>query len=135
MRLTWSHGNAEAIPLADGSQDIVTCIYLFHELPPKVRRIVAGEIARVLKDGGLFVLVDSLQSGDRDGYDGLLEAFQAGFHEPYFSSYVDEDFPQMFAKTGLVHEETRPAFLSKVMIFRKASAAKRKTTKRKTAKA
>ena len=28
-------GNAEAIPLPDASQDIVTCVFLFHELPPR----------------------------------------------------------------------------------------------------
>src|SRR5690606_20944483 len=60
-------GNAEAIPLPDASQDIVTCIYLFHELPPEVRRRVTSEIARVLKPGGLFVFVDSLQMGDKPG--------------------------------------------------------------------
>ncbi len=111
------HGNAEHISLADASQDIVTCIFLFHELPPRVRRTVAGEIARVLKPGGLFVFVDSLQFGDREGYDGLLEVFDAGFHEPYFESYVAEDLERLFTKKGLVHLETRPAFLSKVMSF------------------
>ena len=36
----WLEGNAEAIPLADASQDIVTCVYLLHELPQDVRRTV-----------------------------------------------------------------------------------------------
>lgn len=121
-------GKAEGIPLEDASRDIVTCIYLFHELPPRVRRAAAKEIARVLRPGGLFVFVDSLQSGDRDGYDGLLEAFQAGFHEPYFGSYVDEDFVTLFGKAGLVHEETTPAFLSKVMVFRREEKAAKGTT-------
>ncbi len=112
-------GNGEEIPLGDASQDIVTCIYLFHELPPRVRRIVAQEIARVLKPGGLFVFVDSLQFGDQKGYDGLLEAFDVGFHEPYFESYVTEDFQELFMKKGLVHLEARPAFLSKVMSFQR----------------
>ena len=42
-------GQAEHLPFADDSQDIVTCIYLFHELPPRIRPKVAAEIARVLK--------------------------------------------------------------------------------------
>src|SRR6476646_4238678 len=33
-------GKAEAIPLPDNSQDAVTSIFLFHELPPKIRRVV-----------------------------------------------------------------------------------------------
>jgi ubiquinone/menaquinone biosynthesis C-methylase UbiE len=31
-------GNAESIPLPDESQDAVTSIFMFHELPPRVRR-------------------------------------------------------------------------------------------------
>ena len=60
---------------APESVDIVTSIFLFHELPPEVRRAVAAEMARVLKPGGLLVFLDSLQMGDRPGWDGLIEAF------------------------------------------------------------
>ncbi|WP_457849468.1 class I SAM-dependent methyltransferase, partial [Staphylococcus aureus] len=34
---------AERLPLAAASLDAVTCIYLFHELPPRLRPVVAGE--------------------------------------------------------------------------------------------
>jgi ubiquinone/menaquinone biosynthesis C-methylase UbiE len=112
--------NAEKIPLDDASQDAVTCIYLFHELPPKVRRTVAREIARVLKPGGVAVIVDALQTGDRTDYDGLLEFFPIGFHEPYFGSYLAEDMPALFAPHGLSLEGATTAFLSKTMTFRKA---------------
>src|SRR5262249_49641356 len=33
-------GNGEQLPLPDHSQDAVTCVFTFHELPPKVRRAV-----------------------------------------------------------------------------------------------
>src|SRR5215472_14883252 len=64
--------NAEAIPLEDHSQDAVTCIFMFHELPPKVRHAVFSEFSRVLKRGGRLVVVDSLQTGDEPDYDGML---------------------------------------------------------------
>ena len=114
--------NAEAIPLPDGSQDIVTCIYLYHELPPKVRRIVAGEMARVLKPGGRLIFVDSLQFGDAEGYDGMLELFPVRFHEPFFASYVEEDLGEIFGAHGLGQISTTNAFLSKVVTFEKAGA-------------
>ena len=79
------------MPLPDASADIVTSTFLYHELPPEVRRQVTAEIARVLKPGGLFVFLDSLQMGDRPGWDGLLESFPTRFHEPYYRSYAIDD--------------------------------------------
>lgn len=114
------HANAEAIPLRDASQDIVTSVFLFHELPPQVRRTVAREMARVLKPGGLLVFVDSLQFGDRPGWDGLLEAFPHRFHEPYYRHYAIDDLDQVFSEAGLAAESWWPLFLSKVMVRRKA---------------
>jgi ubiquinone/menaquinone biosynthesis C-methylase UbiE len=48
-------------------------IFMFHELPPAVRRTVFRECARFLKPGGRFVPVDSVRRGDRPDYDGLLD--------------------------------------------------------------
>jgi 2-polyprenyl-3-methyl-5-hydroxy-6-metoxy-1,4-benzoquinol methylase len=55
---------AEGLPVAAASFDAVTSIFMFHELPPEVRRKVFGEVARALKPGGRFIVVDSLQYGD-----------------------------------------------------------------------
>jgi ubiquinone/menaquinone biosynthesis C-methylase UbiE len=112
--------NAETLSFEDASQDIVACIYLFHELPPKVRGRVASEIARVLKPGGTAIIMDALQTGDAPDFDGLLEVFPIGFHEPYFTSYLKEDFAALFGARGLRQTEAKPAFLSKVMVFEKA---------------
>jgi ubiquinone/menaquinone biosynthesis C-methylase UbiE len=114
--------NAESIPLGDASQDFVTAIFLYHELPGDVRRRVTEEIARVLKPGGLFIFVDSLQLGDRPGWDGLLEAFPVRFHEPYYRHYLIEDLEGMFATAGMGEAGSSLAFLSKVMVRRKADA-------------
>ena len=118
--LTLLDANAESLPVADASQDIVACIYLFHELPPKIRASVAAEIARVLKPGGTAIIMDALQTGDTPNFDGLLEVFPIGFHEPYFTSYLAEDFAKLFAAQGLTQASDTPAFLSKVMVFEKS---------------
>jgi ubiquinone/menaquinone biosynthesis C-methylase UbiE len=115
-------GKAEAIPLPDNSQDAVTSVFLFHELPPKIRRIVFSECARVLKPGGRLVLVDSLQRGDRPDYEGLLELFPRNYHEPYYESYTTEDFGALGAGCGLTYIRTVNAFVSKVMVFDKIAA-------------
>jgi ubiquinone/menaquinone biosynthesis C-methylase UbiE len=111
--------NAEAVPLADASQDAVTADFLFHELPPKVRRSVLRELARVLKPGGRLVILDSLQRGDEPDYDGMLELFPQNYHEPYYGSYLEEDFAALGAACGLMLTRTTNAFVSKVMVLDK----------------
>jgi ubiquinone/menaquinone biosynthesis C-methylase UbiE len=121
-RLDLVVGNGETIPMQDESQDAVTSIFVFHELPPKVRRTVFHEFARVLKPGGRLVLVDSLQHGDEPDYEGLLELFPQSFHEPYYASYLTEDFGAIARARGLVPVHATNAFVSKVMVFDKPGA-------------
>lgn len=116
---TWLAANAEAIPLPDASQDIVSCIFLFHELPPDIRRRVTSEMARVLKPGGRFVFMDSLQMGDKPGWDGMLEAFPVRFHEPYFRHYAIDDLDALFKSAGLQPIEHATPFLSKLIVCTK----------------
>jgi ubiquinone/menaquinone biosynthesis C-methylase UbiE len=118
-RVNLSVAKAERLPLPDESQDALTSIFLMHELPPKVRRAVVRECARVLRPGGRLVLVDSLQRGDRPDYDGLLELFPQSYHEPYYLSYLNEDFSALAAEHGLAHVRDVNAFISKVMVFDK----------------
>ena len=84
-----------------------------------MRRQVTAEIARVLKPGGLFVFLDSLQMGDKPGWDGLLEAFPHRFHEPYYRHYAIDDLDGMFAAAGLAPGSMSTPFLSKLMVRRK----------------
>ncbi len=113
-------GQAEAMPFEDASFAAATCIYLFHELPPRVRPLVARELARVVAPGGALVFADSLQLGDSADMDQMLEYFPHGFHEPYYGSYVKEDLVGLFTAAGFVLEVTELAFLTKVMRFRRA---------------
>ena len=119
-RVELSESAAEAMPFEAARFDIVTCIYLMHELPPRTRRAVASEIARVLKPGGTLILVDSLQTGDAPDYDGLLDYFPIGFHEPYYASYLAEDFDAMLGP-GFIREASNLAYFSKVLTYRRAA--------------
>jgi ubiquinone/menaquinone biosynthesis C-methylase UbiE len=111
--------NAEDLPFSEGSQDLVTSVYLLHELPKKARKRVAAEMARVLKPGGRLVLVDSLQTGDYPPFDGLLELFPMLYHEPYYHDYVGTNLRGLFEDEGLYHLQTDRAFMSKIMVFTK----------------
>ena len=111
-------GAAEEMPVENDSFDLLSCIYLFHELPPKIRPLVFREMARILRPGGVFIFADSLQFGDRPGLDPILEYFPEGFHEPYYKGYLKADLGKHLQDAGFTLERTELAFLTKVQVWR-----------------
>jgi hypothetical protein len=63
--------------------------------------------------------VDSLQRGDEPAYDAMLESFPQCYHEPYYHSYIGEDFASIVRPYGLAHRRSLKAYVSKVMVFDK----------------
>lgn len=115
-------GLAEQLPLADTSVDLITCIYLLHEVPADIRSRIAAEFARVLRPGGRAVIVDSLQHGDRPAWDRLLVGFPRSFHEPFYADYARADLDRLFGDAGLRPAGNHLAFLSKILVFDKPAA-------------
>ena len=113
---------AERLPFADASLDAITCIYLFHELPPKVRAQVAAEFARVLKPGGVLAFADSIQAADAPDLARPLEMFPVNFHEPFYASYQATDLTALFGAAGLALEGADTAFFTKGMLMRRVVA-------------
>jgi ubiquinone/menaquinone biosynthesis C-methylase UbiE len=118
-RVRLIEGAAEAMPFVNQEFDAAIAIYLFHELPPPVRRAVVGEIARIVKPGGRFILVDSLQTGDLPLYDTMLHYFPEAFHEPYYTSYLKEDFTRLL-RPAFAPDGRFPAYFSKVLSYRRS---------------
>ncbi len=117
--VTYLEAAAEETGLEAAAYDIATAVYLFHELPPAVRAAVAREAARLLKPGGRFVLVDTIQYGDESGLDMLLENFPRGFHEPYYDSYCRTGLGALFGEAGLQKIGETISFLTKATVFEK----------------
>ncbi|MEQ9330485.1 class I SAM-dependent methyltransferase, partial [Thalassobaculum sp.] len=116
----WHAANAEAIPLPAASVDLVTAVYLLHELPAAARTAVLAEAARVLRPGGRLVVVDSIQLGDLPALDPLLRGFPEHFHEPYYAGWVAADLPALLTEAGLVPSGSALAYLSKVIVSERA---------------
>ena len=111
--------NLEQIPLPNEGLDAVTCVYLFHELPPRIRPVIAAEISRVLKPGGVLAFADSIQVKDAPNLERLLQAFPVFFHEPFYESFQNTDLTVLFAGVGLIEEASDTAFLTTARLFRK----------------
>ena len=108
--------NAEQLPFPDNSFDAVLCVYLFHELPSPARKKVAKEMARVVKPGGLVVLSDSIQTGDRVAFTNVLDNFKR-FNEPHYVSYQRDDLAALFTSCGLECDEKYVNSRTKTLSF------------------
>lgn len=106
------------VEISNGLDVQVLSIYLFHELPPAVRREAAKEMVRVLKPGGMLIITDSIQLGDRLPLDAGIGKF-SDFNEPYYKTFIAEDLGKMFMDCGLECDEKLLASSSKVLSFRK----------------
>jgi ubiquinone/menaquinone biosynthesis C-methylase UbiE len=107
--------NAECMPLADASFDVVTSVFLFHELPARARRNVLAEMRRVLKPGGLLVIEDAAQLSEAADLQVFLENFAASMNEPFFADYIASDLAQGVAEAGFSVSAVERCFLSKVV--------------------
>jgi SAM-dependent methyltransferase len=85
-----------------------------------VRPVVAREIARVLKPGGVLAFADSVQPGDEPEMARMLESFPAFFHEPYYASFLETDLDALFGAAGLTEQASDAAFLTKARLFVRA---------------
>ncbi|HEY8145409.1 MAG TPA: methyltransferase domain-containing protein [Kofleriaceae bacterium] len=117
-RATLAVANAEAMPLASGSVDAVTCVYLLHELPLDARRRVLAEARRVLRPGGVLAIEDACQPADSPELAGALAQFQRDLHEPYFKSYLQHPIADLAGEAGFEVESVEPHLVSVVVVAR-----------------
>ncbi|KAF6266375.1 S-adenosyl-L-methionine-dependent methyltransferase [Scenedesmus sp. NREL 46B-D3] len=111
----------ESVPLPDGSLDAVICMYAFHEMPEEARSAAVSEMFRLLKPGGLAVLTDSVQLGDRPQWDPTLGAF-GNFNEPHYKNFIACDFGALFKAAGFKCGTKIVASASKTLSFVKPHA-------------
>ena len=112
--------NGEALPLDSQSQDAVTSIFLFHELPPKVRRAVFREVARVLKPRRPARRRGLPPARRRAGLRRHARTIPSEFSRALLRQLLKEDFGAIARACGLTHTRDMNAFVSKVMVFDKA---------------
>lgn len=123
-RVDCVQGDASQLDFADERFDAVYSVFLFHELPLPVRENVLAEAMRVLRPGGFFGLVDSLQRGDDPELDWALEFFPRDFHEPYYANYAANPMEKLIEEAGLADVTSGKGYLAKwVSARRPANAA------------
>jgi len=117
-------GNAEQLPFADESFDVITSIFVLHELPRRVRRVVLAEMRRVLAPGGLLVIEDAAQRSDAPDLGPVLAQFSRDMHEPFFADYQDDDLAELLAAAGFTRVSVGSHFVAKVASAHKPDTAR-----------
>lgn len=111
--------NAEELPYLDNHFHAVTSVFLFHELLTTVRQTVIEQCFRVTRPGGVFIICDSIQSGDFPEMAPMFHNFTAEYHEPYYKHYTTDNLVTRLEKVGFENIETQVHFLSKYFIAHK----------------
>jgi ubiquinone/menaquinone biosynthesis C-methylase UbiE len=90
--------DAEQLPFADAAFDRVTCRIAAHHFPNMARSV--REAARVLKPGGLYLLIDCMAPSDPelDRFDNAVEKWRDSSHG---RSCTPEEWKKFFADAGL----------------------------------
>ncbi len=114
--ITLAVENAETLPWADATFDVVTSVYMFHELPRNARRNVVREMLRVVRPGGLVVLEDSAQVSESPEIASALRGFPREFHEPFYADYLEDDLGALLREVGFAAPVTEPHLVAKVVI-------------------
>lgn len=117
-RINFMKANAEDLPFKDRTFDVVYSCYMFHEIPPAVRRKIMTESVRVAKSNALIGVVDSLQHDDDADFEWALKQFPIDFHEPFYKSYIENSLQDLFVQTGLLEVEKKIGFLTKSVLGR-----------------
>jgi ubiquinone/menaquinone biosynthesis C-methylase UbiE len=94
--------DAEQLPFADATFDRVTCRIAPHHFPNMAQAV--REVARVLKSGGLFLLIDCMAPSDSklDVFDNTVEKWRDPSHG---RSCTAEEWEKFFAEAGLRIEQ------------------------------
>lgn len=108
----------EKLGLEDRSVDVVICVHTFHEMPFAARQEAVKEFARVLKPGGMLVLTDSFQKGDRPHWDDFMGRF-GNLNEPHYQDYVQCDLGEMCERVGLLPDMKVLSSVTKTLSFKR----------------
>lgn len=114
IEVQFRQGLAEDTQLESGSFDAVLTYILFHEVPSHLFDPIVAEIARLLRPGGTFTIVDAPNGQVFPAGQRLWLQFDAVHNcEPYSPAFVATDLPALLERHGLrvQHVGPTPTFL------------------------
>jgi ubiquinone/menaquinone biosynthesis C-methylase UbiE len=102
--ISFLEGNAQSIPDADASFDVVACRQAAHHFPAVQQAV--REWARVLKAGGKLVLVDSM-SPEEPEIDAFLNEIETLRDSSHVHNHRHSEWVALLSEAGFTVENTR----------------------------
>jgi len=109
-RVRYVQSYAERTGLEENSADLVTAIWLFHEMPRAARAATVREALRILRPGGFFAIMESPPFKELREQYGPLSAFLLDstgrrMSDPFIPEFFSCDRVAMLAEGGFVDTE------------------------------
>jgi len=105
LKVHFTQRLAEDTGYPGGSFDVVSAVWLFHELPGKARAQVVREAHRLLRPGGVFAIMESppfkvLQERYSPLSAFLLDSTGRRMEDPFLPGFLAEDRVHLFEQGG-----------------------------------
>lgn len=97
--LKFEIGDATLLRFEDSSFDVCCISFALHDMPLSIRKKVLGEIARVLRPGGMIIIVDYALPKNR-----IFRFFIYNFvrlWEKYYSEFIKSDLDSLLSASGI----------------------------------
>jgi ubiquinone/menaquinone biosynthesis C-methylase UbiE len=120
--LTLIHGDAAALPFADGSFDVALMSFALHCMPSNIRLRAVRELKRVTRPDGRVAFVDYRLPSNRLGRRIVYSAVSL-YETTYWQEFVRSDFESLLVSEGLRVEKRRYFFLGSMRMLLCAPAS------------
>lgn len=104
-KIAYHHMMAEDMPFASNSYDIISTIFLLHELPTKTVEEIIAEAYRVLRPGGTLSIVDTNENRVKNNPQPRKYLFEIS--EPNLREYYNTNPMKIMEDTGFTFIETK----------------------------
>lgn len=101
LNIDYIHGLAENTPYVENQFDLITCNFMFHELPEKAAKEVLSELYRILSYEGVLAIVDIDPTYlDKQLKNNLFRKWAFESTEPHIYSYYLRNMETMMKEQG-----------------------------------